>query len=123
MQHLTLYVLLIAFAGGCSKKKPPEPADSGPAPGEPKGETPPGDTTARDRAYWLNDLKNSNPKARQNAADELSVWVETDPEAVKGLLDALKDRNTTGLGKIQTTRLNSTREAAAYALMHGGPKG
>src|SRR4051812_34591035 len=121
MRHLTLFILLIAFAG-CSKKKPPEPADGGATPGDPKAEAPPADTTARDRTYWLNDLKSTDPKKRQFAAEELTVWVETDPEAVKGLLDALKDRGTSGAGKIQTSRLNSTREAAAYTLSRGGPK-
>src|SRR5262245_21087890 len=123
MRQLTLFVLLVSLAGGCSKKKPPEPVDGGPAPGDPKPEAPPGDPTARDRSYWLNDLKSTDPKKRQFAAEERTVWVETDPEAVNGLLEALKDRGTTGAGKIQTSRLNSTREAAAYTLSRGGPKG
>lgn len=117
MRHLVLLTLLGALAG-CSKK----PADPAPG-GDPKADVAPPDTTARDRAYWLNDLKNPNPERRKSAAEELTVWVETDPEAVNGLLALLKDPGNAGAGKVFPTRINSTREAAAYTLARGGPKG
>ncbi len=116
MRHLVLSGLLLSAAGGCSKKPPPAPPD--PAAPEPK----PADATAKDRAYWLNALKAGSPAARQEAADELAVWVETDPPTVAAVLDLLKDRSTSGAGKVQLARVNSTREGAAVALSRG-PKG
>src|SRR5436305_9751949 len=118
MRHFTLLVLLAALAAGCSKKKPPEPADAGD-----RKEAPTADTTAADRAKLLGALKSSNDKARQDAVDELSAWVDSDPEAVAGLLGLLRDKTTAGLGKTHPMRIASTREAAARALLLAGPKG
>lgn len=126
MRHLVLFALILAFTAGCSKKQPPAPPEPAPAPapGEPPKKDPPApDTTAKDRAYWLTALKGTNPKAKEEAALELAAWVETDAESIAALLELLKDRSTTGAGKILPTRINSTREAAAVALAHGGPKG
>src|SRR5438067_4710188 len=102
MRHFTLFVLLAALAAGCSKKKPPEPPDAGD-----KKETPPTDTTAADRAKLLSALKSSNEKTRQDAVDELAAWVDSDPEAVAGLLGLLKDKTTAGLGKTHPMRIAS----------------
>jgi HEAT repeat protein len=90
---------------------------------ETKAEAPPSDTAATARSKLINNLKSSNQKTRREAAEELSGSVNTDPEAVATLLELLKDKTTTGLGKILPTQINSTREAAARALLAGGPKG
>lgn len=120
MRHLLLLTCICLVTMGCSKKPPvaePEPHTQA------NDKTPPADTTAKDRAYWFTALKGSNPKARQDATQELAVWVETDPESITSLLELLKDRTTAGLGKTHPTRISSTREAAAITLAHGGPKG
>src|SRR5947207_14205010 len=118
MRHLTRFALLLARAAGCSKKKPTEPADGGD-----KKEPPPADTTAADRTRLLNALKSSNEKTRLDAVDELSAWVDSDPEAAAGLLGLLKDKATAGPGKTHPFRIASTREAATRALLLAGPKG
>ncbi|MBY0396508.1 MAG: HEAT repeat domain-containing protein, partial [Thermoleophilia bacterium] len=122
MRNLLLLALLVGLVG-CSKKPPAEPpADSGDGVA-PRNDDAPADTTAKDRAYWLNALKGNNFKARQEAADELAVWVETDPETIAALVELLKDKSNAGAGKILPNRINSTREAAATVLLHGGAKG
>ncbi|MBA4068176.1 MAG: hypothetical protein C0501_31645 [Isosphaera sp.] len=117
MRHPVLSGLLLSAALGCAKKPPPTPPAPEPAPDDPA------DATARDRAYWLKALRTGNPAARQEAADELAVWVETDPPTVPAVLELLKDRSTSGAGKILPARVNSAREGAALALSRGGPKG
>ncbi|MCE9564092.1 MAG: HEAT repeat domain-containing protein [Planctomycetes bacterium] len=118
MRHLVLFVLLLSFAGGCSKKKPepvPEP--------EPETKADPVETLAKDRAYWFKGLNSKDAKVRQDAADELTAWVATDPDTVDTLIGLLKDRTTTGAGKTLPNRFNSTRELAVDILNRGGPKG
>ncbi len=120
MRHLVLFSLLLGFASGCSKKKPPEPTDAG----EPEApELSPAEKLAKDRAYWFKGLNSKDAKVKQEATDELTAWVATDPETVNALLELLKDRNTTGAGKVLPNRFNSTREVAAGILNSGGPKG
>ncbi|WP_439625638.1 HEAT repeat domain-containing protein [Gemmata sp.] len=119
MRYLLLLALAAALAG-CSKKKPPEPADPDAAS---QRDDPPGDSTAKDRAYWLTALKSRDAATRREAADELVVWVGTDPETVAALLDMLKDRRTDGAGRTIPGQINSTRQQAADVLYRGGPKG
>jgi HEAT repeat protein len=118
MRHLTPLVLLSALLAGCSKKNPPGAAD----PGAP-GADAPADATAAERAKLLAALKGTNQKARQEAVNELSAWVESDPETVRALVDLLRDKGTAGAGKTSPTQVNSTREAAARALLLAGPRG
>jgi HEAT repeat protein len=114
-----VFAALVATAGGCSKRQPPAPApdagDSQPAPPE--------DRTARDRAIWLKGLKSANQKTRQEAVDQLAIWVETDADTVAALVELLKDKSNAGAGKTHPTQINSIREAAARALLDAGPKG
>jgi HEAT repeat protein len=120
MRQLILLALLFAIASGCSKKQPAAdqggPADKGDA-------NTPADTTAADRTRLLNALKGLNQKYKQDAVDELSVWVDTDPESVDALLELLKDKLNAGAGKTHPMQITSTREAAARALLLAGPKG
>jgi len=121
MRGFLTITLLGTLALGCSKQAPPPVV---PEPNEPTVEKkPPADTTASDRAKWLAMLKSKDFKTRQDAADELAEWVKTDPPAIAELLELLKDKSTTGAGKILATRINSVREAAALALSRGGPNG
>lgn len=139
MRQFILAALLISFAVGCGSKqsqeaKAPEaggtkegsPTDAT-TPGKPKGteskKNPSPDATSAARTKLLSNLKSTNQKTRREAAEELSAWVDTDPEAIAGLLELLKDKTTTGLGKILPTQINSTREAAAKALVWSGAKG
>jgi len=119
MRYLVLFALLVSLAGGCAKKKP-EPVNPDP---EPDTKADPAETLAKDRAYWFNRLNSKDAKVRQDAADELTAWVATDPETVNTLLELLKDKNTTGAGKALPNRFNSTRELAVDILNRGGPKG
>jgi HEAT repeat protein len=118
MRRFTFSLLLLALAAGCGKKPAPAPTDSGE-----KGEAPSADTTASDRTKLLNTLKSSNLKARRDAADQLAGWAETDPEAVAGLIELLREKTTNGLGKTNPSQISSTREAAAMALLWAGPRG
>ena len=116
MRHLILFILLLTLTAGCSKKRPPR-VETGDEP-----EVVAADPAA-DRARLVNSLKGSNEKARQNAVEELSVLVNSDPEAVAALVELLNDKTNAGPGKTHAMRITSTREAAARALLLAGPKG
>ena len=118
MRQLILLVFSSLVMCGCSKKEPPAP----PVAVETK-DNPAPDTTAADRAKLLKDLKSNNQKTRREAAEELSAWIDSDPESIAALLELLKDKTTAGLGKTHPTQITSTREAAVKALFWGGPKG
>ena len=117
MRHFALFTLVLVLLAGCSKKKP------GPGGGENKPDATPTDTTAADRARLFASLKGTNEKNRLDAVDELSAWVDSDPETVTALVELLKDKTTAGPGKTHPTQIRSTREAAARALSLAGPKG
>lgn len=119
MRHFTLLLsLLVALAVGCSRKNAPGPEEQGPQPTQT-----PEDAVTAQRNKLLAALKGSNQKARQEAVDELSAWVESDPPTVAALLELLRDKTTAGAGKTFSTQINSTREAAARALVLAGPPG
>jgi HEAT repeat protein len=118
MRQLILLSLFVCFAAGCGKKQPPPPTDARIGTDAPTEEP-----TAVTRANLFTDLKGSNQKTKREAAEELSAWVESDPESVTELLNLLKDKSTTGAGKILPNQINSTREAAALTLLWSGPKG
>ena len=117
MRRLILFALLLALAAGCSKKKPP-PVDDGSYP-----DAPAADPAVANREMLLNHLKGSNENARQNAVEELSALVNSDPEVVGALLELLKDKTNAGLGKTHPTRITSTREAVARTFLLAGPRG
>lgn len=117
MRHFMRFALLLALVVGCSKKKPPEADDTG------ANDPTPADATAAERTRLLAALKGTNQKAKQEAIDELSAWVDTDPATVVALVELLKDRTTAGTGKTAPTHINSTREAAVRTLLLAGPNG
>ncbi len=120
MRQLSFLVLFIIVSAGCSKNQPPPPP---PAEPETKTDAKPTDATASDRTKLLNKLKGSNQKARREAVEELAGWVDSDPESITALIELLKDKSTSGAGRIMATQINSTREAAATALYWSGDKG
>ncbi len=113
-----LFAAIAVLVIGCGKKQP-EPVATQEVPASAPAEA----STASDRTKLLNDLKSTNQKTRKEAVDELAEWVDTDPDAVSALLELLKDKNTSGSGRIVATLINSPREAAARALLAGGAKG
>src|SRR5438552_2891916 len=117
MSRFTSLALLfaLALASGCGKKPAPAPESSG---------TPQADPPKEDKAAWrakqLSALRSSNQETRRAAADELSWLVNEDPETGPALLEALKDTSTAGPGQTFSNQLNSTRQAAAVALLKSG---
>src|SRR5262249_52241247 len=102
MRRFALLALFLALVAGCSKKQPPNPDDGGqPAPAP----TPTPADIATERGKLLSALKSSNDKTQLDAVDELSAWVDDDPEAVAGLLAMLRDKTTAGLGKTHPTQI------------------
>jgi HEAT repeat protein len=117
--HAAALTALLVLAG-CSKKEPPPP----PGPEKAgKTELSPAEKLARDRAHWLAGVKSGSQKMRQEAVDQLAIWVETDPETVAALVELLKDKSNAGAGKTLPTQINSVREAAARTLLDAGAKG
>src|SRR5262245_40593450 len=115
MRHFVLFVLLLTFLAGSAKKKvrvetedEPEPAAVDPA-------------AERERLFSA--LKSTNETARQNASEELSTRLSTDPDTAAGLVVLLKDTTNAGLGKTHPLRITSTREAVVRTLLSAGPKG
>lgn len=123
--HLALFVGLSAFAG-CGKKQPAaESAPDAPTPGGPKpaGPTAPADP-GEGRNKLLAGLKSGNQQVRLTAMDDLSWAAEDDPAVMPALLGLLKDKTTAGPGRTLANQINSTREAAALAILKctGGEK-
>ncbi len=106
-----LFGLLLACAGGCGKK----PAPTAP---EPKPEVPadPAAEAAAERNKHLAVLKTNRPGARASI-EELSWLAEDDPAVLPALVELLKDKGTAGSGKTLANQVNSTREAAALAIL------
>ena len=124
MRQFALFALLVGLACGCGKK--PAPADTDKAADIDKGKvavapTPVDEATAW-RAKQLAAIKGKTD-ARRTAIDELSYLVLEDPEAGPALLELLKDKGNNGTGQTVANQVNSTREAAAMALLKAGPKG
>ncbi|MBP3958762.1 HEAT repeat domain-containing protein [Gemmata sp. G18] len=127
MRHLALFTLLlgIGFTGGCGKKPAAPPPDDGDKTGDTSksNPTPPLDEATAWRSKQLTGLKNSQDAPRRSAIDELSYLVLEDPATGPALVEMLKDKGTSGAGHTRTNQINSTREAAAIALLKAGPKG
>lgn len=123
MRTLSLSVLLGAsLCVGCGKK--PAPAPEEPKPAEKEKPAPaPADETAAWRARQLGALKARPDAPRRAAVDELSFLVAEDPEVAPALIELLKDKGTNGSGNTLANQINSTREAAALALLKSGPRG
>src|SRR5262249_20002689 len=62
--------------------------------------------------------KSTNQEIRRNAIEELSWLAEDDPAVVPALIELLRDKGTQAkTGFIRADRINSTREAAASAIL------
>lgn len=125
MRCFALLALLlgIGFATGCGKKPAPPPPDDAKSDNKGKVTAPPVDEATAWRNKQLTAMKGKTDTTRRVAIDELSYLVLEDPEAGPALLEMLKDKGTNGPGRTLTNQINSTREAAALALLKAGPKG
>jgi HEAT repeat protein len=109
---LTLAFALAGLAG-CGKKPAP------PAPGEAEkaakaDPAPPGMT---ERNKQIVALKTGRTETRRAAIEELSWLAEDDPAVVPALIELLRDKGTAGTGRTLANQINSTREAAALAIL------
>lgn len=115
MRRLSTLALLfgLGIAGaGCSKKDSPQGAD--PTKGV---KVDPATDTATERNKQLAGLKSTRQETRQASIEELSWLAEDDPAVLPALVELLKDKGTAGAGKTLANQINSTREAAALAIM------
>jgi HEAT repeat protein len=119
MRHtalLALLVLLFALAAGCGKKAAPPADGGGGGPGVAvQPATPPDPAAARNKQLAY--LKSNNQKTRTDAIEELSWLAEEDPAVMPALVEMLRDKGTTGAGRTLANQVNSTREAAALAIL------
>jgi HEAT repeat protein len=117
MRTAALAILLSSLAlsaAGCGKKPAPAPAPEDqpaakqhPAPPDP----------AAERNKLLAGLKSNKQETRNYSIEELSWVAEDDPAVLPALVEMLKDRGTAGPGRTLANQVNSTREAAAMAIM------
>jgi HEAT repeat protein len=105
----------IVLGSGCGGKKP---APQTPEPETPaKADAPPAADPAAGRTKLLAGLKNTNQEVRRNAIEELSWLAEEDPAVLPALVELLRDKGTAAAGSTLANRINSTREAAALAIL------
>src|SRR6266545_1428512 len=112
---LALLGLMFACAGGCGKKPAPPAADGGGGGVGVQPEPAPDPAAARNKL--LANLRSNNQEVRRNAIEDLSWLAEEDPAVLPELVEMLKDKSTTGAGRTFANQVNSTREAAALALL------
>jgi HEAT repeat protein len=108
---LATLALALGLAAGCGKKPPaPEPPAEQPAAKPPAPPDP-----AAERNKYLAGLKRTD--SRRTSIEELSWLAEDDPAVLPALVEMLKDKTTAGPGRTLANQVNSTREAAALAIM------
>ena len=113
-------LLSLILAVGCEKKAPPpvaEPVDDG------SGTTEPAPIDPSERDKLLATLKTKRDEPQRNAADALADLAASDPGVIDALVELLREKTNAGAGRIAPNKFNSTREAAAVALVRCGPKG
>ena len=120
MRRPSLLFLVLVLALGCGKKAPPPPPPDAGGGEEAEGE---GTTDPSERDKLLAALKGRKSEAQRDAAEAIATLAEADPSVIDALIDMLKDKSNVGLGKINSGQINSTREAAAVALLRCGAKG
>lgn len=109
-----LALALGVCALGCGKKDVPAP----PAPAAHEKPAPDAaEVAAAHRTKYLAGLRSNTQKTREVAIDELSFLIDEDPAVLPALVDLLRDKGTAGTGRTLANQVNSTREAAARALM------
>jgi len=113
---LALLFGLTIVVGGCGKKAPEAstvPERSGSA--VPASD--PAEAATAARLKLLVGLKATNQDTRHKAIEDLSWLAEDDPAVLPALVELLKDKNTAGPGRTLANQINSTREAAALAIL------
>jgi HEAT repeat protein len=115
MRRFTPVTLLLGLvlASGCGKKPAPNPEDNAP-PG--KSDPAAADPVAA-RTKKLAGLKSSDQKQRRTTIEDLSWLAEDDPAVLPALVEMLRDKGTAGSGRTLANQINSTREAAALAIL------
>jgi HEAT repeat protein len=116
MRRLAPALLLFGLVtlAGCGKK----PAPPAPEPDAPPAKTEaPAPDPAAGRKKALAGLKSTSQDARRTAIEELSWLAEDDPAVLPALVDMLREKGTAGSGRTRANQINSTREAAAAAIL------
>ena len=112
-----LFGLTFACAGGCGKKPAPAPDAGGGVAVQPEESGDPVVVAAAARGKSLAGLKSNKQDVRRAAIEDLSWLAEDDPAVLPALVEMLRDKGTAGTGRTETNKVNSTREAAALALL------
>jgi len=113
MRWLALSALFfgLVLAAGCGKKPAPpvteESTTNASAAAEPEAE----------RNKLVAGLKSTKTETRQRSIEELSWMAEDDPTVLPVLVELLRDKGTAGAGRTFSNQINSTREAAAMAIL------
>lgn len=117
MRSASFLALVLGLSAlGCGKKDAPAPLPVAPAAHD-KPAPDAAEIAAAHRTKYLTGLRSSAQKTREVAIDELSFLVDEDPAVLPALVELLKDKGTAGSGRTLANQVNSTREAAARALV------
>jgi HEAT repeat protein len=102
---------------GCGKNAGPAPVPPDAPAVKEKPEPSAAEVAAARRAKYLSGLRSNTQKTRELAIDELSFLIDEDPAVLPALVELLRDKGTAGSNHTYANQVNSTREAAARALM------
>jgi HEAT repeat protein len=112
LSTLVLFGVALLATIGCGKKPAPQPEPEGP-----NVKVEPAADPAAERNKHLTNLKSRRQDAVRTSIEELSWLAEDDPAVVPALVELLRDKGTAGAGKTLANQINSTREAAALAIL------
>ncbi|MBN9122050.1 MAG: HEAT repeat domain-containing protein [Planctomycetes bacterium] len=110
---LALLIGTALVGSGCGKKQQQSQPEAPPD----KGQAEPNADPAAERNKQLAGLKTTRQETRRASIEELSWLAEDDPAVLPALVELLRDKSTAGAGKTLANQINSTREAAALAIM------
>src|SRR3954468_24584067 len=112
LSTLVLFGVALLATIGCGKKPAPQPEPEGP-----NVKVEPAADPAAERNKHLANLKSRRQDTIRASIEELSWLAEDDPTVVPALVELLRDKGTAGAGKTLGNQINSTREAAALAIL------